>query len=157
MITTRRVVKQWLDGVMQPCSGSVTFQLTAPLEEEPGARAVVPSPVTTPVTAGAMAVDLPTTDIGPGAVYRVSPRLIDSAGNELFESGRRCDAPVAVLRPFHVVIPAGSGDLELPPATYPDSGYVAVVGPTGPGVLFLEPGEEIPPGTTPPMLVVVPQ
>lgn len=157
MITTRTVVKTWLDGQMRPCAGSVQFQLNAPLEEDPGIRAVVPSLVTATLdAAGGMSVELPTTDVGPGAVYKVTPLLVDGQGRQLFGLVSKCNPDVVPLRPFYVVIPAGSGDLELPPATYPDSGYVAVQGPSGPGVLFLQPGESVPPGTVPPMLVVRP-
>jgi hypothetical protein len=150
-LSTRRVVRIWQDQQMLPCVGVIRFELAGPLEDVASLRLVVPSPVDVPLDAdGLMTYDAPTTDIGGGATYKVSPRIQSAAGEELWCSNR------SLLRPFYVLIPPGAGDLELPPPTFPTTGYVAVQGPAGAGVLYLLPGESIPPGTVPPMLVVQP-
>lgn len=148
-IQTRPVVKQWADGELQPCGGSVDFELAFPIEDV-GLLGVMPSTVTVPVNVGVMAWNALISDSTPdGTIYKVTPHLLAAEGCPLLWN----DRPVP---PYHVIIPFGDTEMELPPATYQTDRFVGVVGPAGSGVMFLEIGEEVPPGHPEKLLIARP-
>lgn len=146
-ITTRPVRKTWLDGRMQPCGGSILVELAFPMEEDPGLKVVMPTPVEIALNGGDMSWDAPVSDLYPNGVqYRITPKLSDSTGALIEPNGR----PAA---PYMVLIPYGTDEIELPPGVFPSQSVIGVVGPAGAGVVFLEAGEEVAPGT--PMALIV--
>lgn len=148
-IQTRPVTKQWLDGLLRPCSGEVVFELAYPLEDV-GTAAYMPTPVKVPVVDGQMTWNALIGDFDPaGTIYKVTPCLLDQDGCPLRWNGRP-------LPPYHVIIPFGDTEMELPPATYQTDRFVGVVGPAGSGVMFLEIGEEVPPGHPEKLLIARP-
>lgn len=150
-LATRTVRKQWLDGQAQPCSGVVTFELARALEQSDSLAVVMPTCQEIQVIGGMTTWPALVSDEEEptGTIYRVTPRLLDSTGRPVNPTG-------LPIHTYAVAIPYGTDDMELPSPTIQTDRYVGVIGPAGVGVMFLLPGEEVPPGHPEQLLIVEP-
>ena len=150
-IATRTVRKLWLDGQGQPCSGSIAFELARPLEQSDSIAVLMPTRQDITLAGGLMVWPAVVSDEEEpvGTIYRVTPCLTDSTGRPVEPTG-------LPIHTYAVAIPYGTEDMELPSPTVQTDRYVGVIGPAGVGVMFLLPGQEVPPGHPEQLLIVEP-